>query len=202
MQFDFIAKYYPFLSKLVFGKTLEIVKISLFDHINDGSRVLIIGGGAGVSLKKLLKVKKQLNIDFVDASNQMVLKAKHLIGANESVNFEVCPIEEFKGTNYDLIITEFFFDLFAKEKLIQLVPRIGSKLNNNGNWVDTDFRRPVKKYHHFLLSIMYLFFKITAQIEADALTDVGVIMENNGLSKQEEKVFKSGFVSSRLFELS
>ncbi len=200
MQFNLVSKYYNWLSSLVFGGSLEMAKISLFDRVPEGAFVLIIGGGTGSSLKNLLQLKKNIRVDFVDASEQMVARTKQTVKDSNLVNYVVCPIKEYNGAQYDVIITEFFLDLFSKETLSDLVPFIGSKLKVNATWLDTDFRKPQKKRHQLLLTFMYLFFKITANIEANRLVDVEKMMNKNGLQKLDEVTFKSGFISSRLFQ--
>ncbi len=160
MQFNSIAKYYTTLSSLVFRSTLEIAKTSLFAKIPEGSKILIIGGGTGISLRALVQLKPRAQIDFVETSEQMILRAKRKVNLKPSVTFVQSPIEGFEGGGYDVIITEFFFDLFKKEKIDQLIPTIALKLNPKGYWIDTDFRKTDKVFHKILLSTMYLFLKL------------------------------------------
>ena len=128
MQFDLIAPYYDKLSRIVFGSTLEQAKISQFCNIKAGSTILFIGGGAGTSLKTLLNLRKNLTIDYVEPSQKMIFLAKKKVSNFIDFRFHARAIEEFDGTGYDIIITEFFFDLFEASKIQELIKLIKLKL--------------------------------------------------------------------------
>ncbi len=197
MQFNFIAKYYTLLSKLVFGTALETAKISLFYKIPNQAKVLFIGGGAGNSLKMLLLLKPNVHVDFVEVSEQMMARAKKQMDFANTIKFINAPIEEFKEEKYDVVITEFFFDLFTKENIQQLIPHIVSKLNADGCWIDTDFRLTAKLTQRVLLKIMYVFFNLTAGLKTLRLVDLQQLYPTNGFTLTLEKKYKKGFVSSR-----
>ena len=163
MQFNFVAKYYTFISRVVFGNSLEIAKVSLFNKIPDYGRVLIIGGGTGVSLGFLVKLKPHIKIDFVEVSSKMIALAKARVN-NGKTQFVCAPIEKFEGTDYDVIITEFFLDLFTVTEIEKHICLIKQKLSTNGIWIDTDFRPTNKIYDKILLKVMYCFFKLFSKI--------------------------------------
>ena len=198
MRFDFIAPYYDFISKLVFVDVLEKSKVSQFSNISKGSKVLFVGGGSGSSLNMLLKTSSNLEIDFVEPSQKMISIAKGRIGSTSCVNFHQIGIENFNGSSYDVIITEFFFDLFDKESIQLLIKGIGSKLNTNGKWIDTDFRIPQGRINKIILTVMYLFFKITAGVVIQKLTSTKNLFSRAGFEIGNEKKFRDGFISSRL----
>lgn len=198
MQFDFVAPYYDSISKLVFGSVIEKTKTSLFSNITHRSKVLFIGGGSGYSLERLLNTKENLVIDFVDPSHKMILKAKNRVKDSSVVNFHQIHIEEFSGDAYDFVITEFFFDLFGQKKIIELVRIISSKINKNGNWIDTDFREPSNFNNKIILKLMYQFFKITVNIDSNKLVYTKPIFKNAGLKIIVEEKSSTGFISSQL----
>ena len=197
MQFNFIAKYYTFISRAVFGNSLEKAKVSLFNNIPDNAKVLIIGGGTGVSLAFLNRLKPQLIIHFVEASSEMVKIAKSKIDTGQ-VDFYYSTIEDFGGGNYDVIITEFFLDLFSENEIKSYIHLITHKLSKNGVWFDTDFRATNSLSKKALLKIMYLFFRIFSNVKVDKLIATKKIIESKGLIITKEKKFKSGFITSRL----
>ncbi len=197
MQFNFIAKYYTLLSKLVFGTALETAKTSLFYKIPAQAKVLFIGGGTGTSLKALVLLKPNVQVDFVEVSEQMMERAKKQMDFANTINFISSPIEEFKGEKYDVLITEFFFDLFTKDKIMQLMPHIMLKLNVGGCWIDTDFRPTAKLPQRVLLKIMYLFFNVTVGLKTLSLADVQKLYPPNSFTLTLEKKYKKGFVTSR-----
>lgn len=198
MQFDFIAPYYDSLSRFIFGKTLEKAKTTLFDEIKDGSKVLVVGGGTGESIKGLVSSNYHLQIDFVEASEKMISKARNGLKNFSNVNFYHTQIEQFEGTSYDVIITEFFFDLFEEKKVKKLINILGCKLNKKGKWIDTDFRKPINLRQVLVLKAMYIFFKITASISSNYLVDTNPIIKKAGYIIKREIKFSSNFISSRL----
>ncbi|VAW28028.1 hypothetical protein MNBD_BACTEROID06-903 [hydrothermal vent metagenome] len=199
MGFNGIAKYYSNLSRFVFGSTLETAKVALFNKIPEHAKVLIIGGGSGVSLKHLLSANSSIEVDFVESSFEMIKLAKTEIGNDKRANFICKTIETFDGAGYDVIITEFFFDLFKKQKIENLVSTIALKLNINGCWIDTDFRITKLGYHGLVLKAMYMFFKIIAQIEVGKLVEFIPVMKEANFKLKKRIVFKRGLIASCLF---
>jgi len=198
MQFDFISKYYDTLNKLVFGSLIHKAKTSLFGNVVDGSKILFVGGGSGLSLVELLNNKPNLKIDFVDASPKMIAMAKTRIKEHANVDFHQVEIELFEGTSYDYIITEFFFDLFDENQVKQILDRLIKKLNRKGVWIDTDFRKPQNFRTKLILKLMYLFFKITSNLKTNELVATQHLFVSRGFKIKKEVKFSSNFISSRL----
>ena len=198
MQFDFISKYYDALSKLVFGNVVYNAQTSLFDKIEDGKKILFVGGGTGFSLLTLLNRRPYLTIDFIDSSHKMISMAKARVNNNSNVAFHHMKIQQFVGTSYDYIITEFFFDLFNKREVIDLINLLAKKLNSHGVWLDTDFRMPTNFKNRFLLRGMYMFFHIVASVKSNRLVDTKPVFLKQRLIIKEEINFNDNFISSRL----
>ena len=198
MEFNFIAPYYDRLSKIVFGDSIQRAKVAQYSNISKGSKVLFVGGGSGVSLDSLLKINLDLQIDFVEPSEKMMNKAKKRISKVRQVNFHQVPVENFCGSSYDCVITEFFFDLFYKDTIQVLMKIIGGKLNKDGIWIDTDFRAPQGLANKAALKMMYLFFRITSGVVAQKLVSTKPIFSQSAFEIENEQYFKKGFISSRL----
>lgn len=181
---------------MVFGGVIEKAKVANYNAISNGSNILFIGGGSGISLVKLLSLEKNLTIDYVDASQKMIVIAQRRVGESEGLNFYHTPIEKFDGAGYDFIITEFIFDLFTKEEIGKLVRLINSKLKIGGFWIDTDFRKPILMEDRILLKLMYYFFKATSAINTSNLVETKPIMIKEGFKIKKNLKFKSGFISS------
>ena len=199
MQFDYVSKYYDSLSKAVFGGAIQEAKVSLYDEIPSGASVLFVGGGSGVSLAYLLSKEKKLKIDFVDASHNMVSLAKGRIGVQPNVSFYPTTIEQFGGSSYDVIITEFFFDLFDECEIVELIRILDNKLEPGGILIDTDFRSPSNVTNRIVLKLMYVFFRIIAKLETSKLVDTLSLFARNRFKVSKEIKTDSGFISSRLF---
>ncbi len=198
MQFNFIAKYYTFVSRLAFGNVLEVAKTSLYHKVPLNGKVLLIGGGTGVSLAYLLKLDSGLKIDYVDASSEMIKLAKLRVPKTH-VNFICTPFEAHTSKGYDVIITEFFLDLFTVAQIEEHIGSIKNKLNKEGIWIDTDFRHSNHLSRKILIKGMYLFFRVVSGVKISSLADYLSILKGNGFMLKEEKIFKSGLITSRLF---
>jgi ubiquinone/menaquinone biosynthesis C-methylase UbiE len=198
MRFNFIAPYYDLLSKLIFGTKIEKLKVSFFNRIPANSNVLFIGGGSGTSLQTLLQIRNNVSIDYVEPSSKMIKKAIKRVGGSTNIHFHQLNIEEFEGVDYDVIITEYFFDLFDEFKIYELVEMIGLKLNRNGKWIDTDFRAPNTFKDRLLLKTMYLFFKLTVNLKTNNLVSTNQLFLNAGLEILGENTACEGFSTSRL----
>lgn len=197
MQFNFIAKYYTFVSRLAFGNVLEVAKTSMYHKLPNNAKVLLIGGGTGVSLAYLLKLDAGLKIDYVDASSEMIKLAKLRV-PKADVNFMCTAFEDHGSAGYDVIITEFFFDLFTVAQIEEYIGSIKTKLGKNGVWIDTDFRLSNNLGNKILIKIMYLFFRVVSGVKAGSLVDCSPVRKANGFILSEEKKFKSGLITSRL----
>ncbi len=202
MQFNLIAKYYYIISRIAFGNDLEVAKISLLRQIPTNTKVLMIGGGTGRSLKHLLNINSSAKIDFVESSIEMVELAQLNIKEKNRVSFICEPIEMFDGEGYDVIITEFFLDLFSTVEIENHIAMINQKLLKGGFWIDTDFRPSDQLFHKLLIKIMYLFFSAVSNVKAKALVELEPFLKINGFITIREVKFKSGFITSRVFARS
>jgi len=198
MQFDFVSAFYDPLAQVVFGNTLEEAKVSLLGEVNNCTKVLIIGGGTGSSLMYLLNHKNGLQVDFVESSLKMITKANVNTKSPGNVNFIHSHFENYMGSNYDFIITEFFFDLFEDQKINSYIHQIKNGLNSNGKWINTDFKNVSPIRYRFLLKAMYLFFRLTSNVKAQFLIHLDAHLKNYNFKIQKEQIFNNGFISSQL----
>lgn len=200
MQFDVIAPLYAHLSRFVFGKAMFYSKTAFFHTIPDDAHILLVGGGSGESLQQLLQDKPNTSIDFVDSSKKMISLAQNRVEFSKKVNFYHCNIDKFNHSTYDVIITEFFFDLFQQREVAYLVSKIAPMLNPTGIWIDTDFRISKAWHHQILMQIMYFFFRITAGVKNTKLVDMNTAFKRGGLTI----TLKSGgtFFTSWMLKLS
>lgn len=199
LNFNKVAAIYDSLALLVYGKTLEKGKRSQLLSIKSGQSVLFIGGGTGATLEYLNEHYSELNIDYVEVSTKMMQRAKLRSVSNLSIRFYNKLIEEFAGNNYDVIITEFFFDLFEKKEMDQLVKIIADKLGKDGIWIDTDFRISNRISHKIIMKATYWFFRLTINLKAKRLLEPMEAFRNKQLYVKDEKIFGNGLVTSRLF---
>lgn len=203
-NYDPVARYYDFLSWLVFGQAEINAQIELLGYITPGSRVLIVGGGTGWILEKIAAVHPSgLQMTYVDCSSRMMeLSRKRNYGHNE-VEFVLLPIEEFVATvPFDCILTGFVFDNFSGDKSAAVVRQLDLLLREGGYWLYADFylrKRKRKLWKAVLLKMMYIAARIIMKVEASELPDMELIFGEVGYTPVYTSFHYSKFIQSVVY---
>jgi len=177
-NYNKIAGIYDFISRVVYGKALINAQTCLLPYISANSRILIVGGGTGWILEEIAGIHSGLTIDYIESSEKMIaLSAKRNCGTNR-VNFINLPVEDYITANeYDVILTPFFFDNFKADKIQLIFNKLDKSLKQDGNWLYADFIDNGALWQKLLLKIMYLFFRITSNIETQELVNMEEVFE-------------------------
>jgi tRNA (cmo5U34)-methyltransferase len=199
-DFNGIANVYDFLAGIVFGKSLKRAQTYFFSRIPENSNVLILGGGTGWIASELVKQRPSVKIVYVDASLEMIsLARKRFKNSASRIQFihgdeKSIPQE----TLFDVVITNFFLDLFQVQDLRRIVGVIKTFIEENGIWIVTDFVNE-KFWHAGMLKIMYRFFHFTSNVSAKHLPDWKKEINENGFSEIESEKFFGEFMNSILY---
>jgi tRNA (cmo5U34)-methyltransferase len=196
-DFDFVARYYAFLSKLVFGRKLQDAQTHFLPMLDNATKVLIVGGGSGEVALLLAQRNEGVKITFVEPSLRMVEMArKRCHKYLDRIDFVTIPIEDFPTTaNYDAVITGFFLDMFSDDMLPMIVDRLRRQLVAGGKLLATDFTKSPQNSHRLLLWVMYRFFRIVSNISATDLPDWEKMLRSR-LITVAQKDYCSGFIRS------
>ncbi len=193
-NYDKIASVYDPLSRLVYGKSIVRAQLFLLGHIPAGSRILIVGGGTGWILEEISRLHPAgLVIDYVENSaNMIALSQKRHYGTNR-VNFIFLSVEYYSTTDtYHVFFTPFVFDNFTGQKTAPVFEHLNQMLKPGGVWLYADFvcdDNNGRLWQKMLLKMMYLFFKITCNIETDHI----VHMERYYRQANYQLISASGF---------
>lgn len=176
-NYNGIAKFYDVLSRIVFGRSIIKAQQYLIQLISENNKVLIVGGGTGWILEEISKLhKKNITIVYVEKSAAMIALAKKRNYKNISLTFIEAAIESCNLTKqFDVILTAFFFDNFKNDKILFVFKKLDAALKQNGIWLYADFvndKSNKKLWQQFLLKTMYLFFRLTTNIETEQLIDM------------------------------
>lgn len=204
-NYDRVAGFYDFLAKLVFGDTLMEAQKSVLHYIPKPAKILIVGGGTGAILEEITRLHSTgMSITYIEISEKMLAKAaQRLVGSNE-VHFVHIAIEDYKAdTKFDVIITSFLFDNFRQEKATLVFETLDRLLITDGKWLFTDFN--IDKtgnafWQKWLLKSMYLFFKISSNVEANELPETASLFNNAGYQQVFQKPFYSKFIYSKVYQ--
>ena len=203
-NYDPVARYYDFLSWLVFGQAEINAQVELLGYLAPGSRLLIVGGGTGWILEKIAAVHSSgLHITYVESSPRMMeLSRKRNCGHN-SVEFVLLPIEEFVAPSpFDCILTGFVFDNFSADKARTVVRQLGLLLREGGHWLYADFYLPKRKrklWKAVLLRAMYIAARIICRVEASKLPDMEAIFGEAGYTSVYASWHYSKFIQSVVY---
>jgi len=199
-DFNRIASVYDALASVVFGKNLIKAQHHFLQVIPDDATVLIVGGGSGELLQTLLQQRPGCQVVYVDASERMVELARQRVQNSAQVTF-LCGTEnvDMPWRAFTVVITNFYLDLFTQQSMQKIITRLRSLLVPGALWLVTDFVTPTKLWQKILLKSMYLFFRITSNIEASRISDWQEMLGNAGLSCQQTKAFYHGMIKSAVF---
>jgi ubiquinone/menaquinone biosynthesis C-methylase UbiE len=202
-NYNRIAPYYKLLVKLVFGRSHEQAQ-RCFLNLVEGPRILVVGGGAGSFLPHLLKLKPELEIDFLEPSRQMVKLAKKELTTDQRrrVNFIEKPIEKaaFPVENYQAILVYFFFDLFPKSKSKVFFKQLSRLLKKEGIWLIADFYPPKRWHHKIVVKLMFIFLRYTTCAETAHIYRYEDLFQDSSLQKKGTYNFYQGLIFSSWYK--
>lgn len=203
-SYDAVAGVYDTLAGIFIGKALRNAQIYLVQYIPAGAKVLIAGGGTGWILEELAKQHHAgLQIDYLDISANMIAKAAQRNVQHNAVRFiNQSASQDFEGSNYDVILTPFFFDNLKDATMRSVFDKLHQKLKQSGLWLYADFQVAGKHqlFQKAMLFMMYTFFRATCNIEADHLPDVTNQFAACNYQLIYSKTFKYEFIISAVYK--
>ncbi len=199
--FDKIAFVYDFLAKLVFGRNIIDAQKYFLSKIKSHSNVLILGGGTGWLLAKLLKAKPNCEVWYIEASAKMITRSRNRIVHGQAVHFIHGTENDIPKTiKFDAVITNFYLDLFSSLSLPVVINKIQSSLKPGSLWIVTDFVTNQKWWQEAMLKIMYWFFRLTCGIASTGLPPWHTLIGEAGFVKVRSKFFYKNFIEAAVWQ--
>ena len=190
------------MTNFVFGNTMKASKLNLLSEIRDGDRVLILGGGTGWFLQKIVELNN-VKVDFVEKSKQMIAIAKQRSIPDVTFINEDFTKSDLKD-EYDIIISCYFFDLFQGKQLKEVIDKVIQLLSHDGRLLYADFssgQKGIKNvFHQIFLFSMIGFFKVTTQLRINKLSDLVKEIENKGFRIVKRNKYYFNIIESNVFE--
>jgi len=193
--YDGLAKWYDRLQYFVFGDTLLKLQQELVMQVSKGDRVLFIGGGTGAALPALMQ-QKPVSVDYVEKSEKMLRIARE---KTDQVVYIQKDYLEYKGSDYDVIVTFFVLDVFSLNDLQHVCNRIYSMLKPGGLLLYADFKAPQSARHKFLLWLMIGFFRVSTRLGSTQLLDHSMVLKALGFSTIRTTDRLDGFLRGEVF---
>ena len=207
-NFNFVAPFYDQLAGLIFGKSIKRAQTCLLPFISENAGVLLIGGGTGWLLTEMLEQTKPAKIVYLEASEKMLERSKKRYAfspknARTKVEFRLGTETSLATSEtFDVIITPFLLDLFLPENLAKLMQQLYQNLNPNGLWLVADFepKNATKFWQKSLLRVMVEFFKLTANLQSNALPDLEKAFRNFPLKLILKEHFFHGLIFAAAYQ--
>lgn len=203
-DFDAIAPVYDTLATAVFGRSIKKAQQFFLHEIPKDGKVLILGGGTGWLLADLLRANPGCEIWYVEASSSMIALAKSNIAHIKKplVYFIYGTQEQVpEHITYDVVIANFYFDLFSESTLEPLLRQLRCVMSSNGKLLVCEFIENNKWWQPLLLSAMYLFFRLLCNIEATSLPDWHRQILAAKFEVKESKLFFGNFIWSAMYTI-
>jgi ubiquinone/menaquinone biosynthesis C-methylase UbiE len=201
MSFDVIAPVYDLLSRAVYGRSIVTAQQYMLKYIEEGSSVLIVGGGTGWIIEELFAINTTCTVVYMEASQKMLEKAQARIHGIDQSRIQFLLQTEIPSEGlYDVVITNFFLDLFPSGKLVRIIQQLKNLIKDDGSWIVTDFVDDGKHWQQLLLNLMYFFFRNVSKIEAAVLPPWRLLLAETGMQKMETKRFYAGFIETAIYQ--
>ena len=104
------------------------------------------------------------------------------------------------GLEFDVIITNFYLDLFSDEKLGRTVQHINEHTTAPAVWLAADFIDGQAWWQRWMLKAMYLFFNALCDIDAKRLPNWHLRLQEGGWKETHGKFWFGAFIKSSVWE--
>lgn len=199
--FDSIAPYYDMLSRIVFGRSIRRSQMYQIQFIPRDANILILGGGTGWLLERLLQERPACHVSFLDSSQKMIEIARNR-SAGATVTFIHGGIAHIPANStFDVIIANFFFDQFVSRDMRVILKQIRRVMSRDGVLMIADFVDD-KLWQKALLHVMYRFFSFFGAVVVSRLPPWEVLVREQRFFLQWTARFYGGFIRSNIYRHS
>lgn len=210
MSFDTLAPWYRTLEWIAFRDALQRCRVACLGEIAAPRRALIVGEGNGRFLCELLRLHPGVEVDCIDVSQKMLqLARKHAEDEHghleKRIRFLHHDITSWNlaERHYDLVVTPFVLDCFPETTLNGIVRKLARAATDDASWLLADFCVPsngrARLRARGWLAAMYLFFRVSAGIDASELIDPAPFMRAEGFALARQHLFREGMLKSEVW---
>ncbi|MBO9700742.1 MAG: class I SAM-dependent methyltransferase [Sporocytophaga sp.] len=207
--FNRLAAIYDYLLLIPPGRGFIKSQNELIPLLPQKKSCLIIGGGTGTFLRSLIISGKVTRIVYLDISEKMLSQASNKI---KDLN-QKCNVEFRRGSldritedeKFDLIVTNFFLDLFSPDEVKAWIRLIHNKLSEEGLFYFTDLQisrgKTFKTFmNNIYIKMLYFFFRNTTAISGKTLIDLRTEILQSGFNVVYEKGYLKELFYSAIFK--
>jgi len=199
MNYNYIAPYYDFLSRLCFLNRQQMAHKIILNYVKPNDKILWLGGGSGWFLPKMDELGFPLTIDYVEVSTIMINKAKQHKLKHLSVNFITQDILHFYPDKiYDVVITAFIFDHFTTTDCQEMFYRFTLNLNHKAKWIYIDFNEDQNQMQRLLTKTMVVFFNLVAGFRTNDFPKVDILF--NSYQLIDKQSYFLDYIQSKIYQ--
>lgn len=213
MSFDRIAAHFRRLEKLVFHQRMQRCRTAFLRELPRVGKIALVGEGNGEFLQELLHHAEFETIHYIDSSKVMLEIARQRVQrfskvTDPQVKFYHCDLlqDPLPDRGYDLVVTNFFLDLFNQQTLDECINKIAEASTKDAVWLYADFQiagsRFQKTRAKSWLKIMYLFFRFVSRIQAHELIDPAEQISRKGFELVGRREFDRGLMRAEIRQRS
>jgi SAM-dependent methyltransferase len=180
-SFDWMAKPYAALERLLFGGSFQAARTGLLPTLDGVEHVLVLGEGDGRFISALLARNPRARAVVVDGSVEMLAKARSRCGTDATrIDFVHANAVDWLAAPqsrapFDAIVTTFFLDCLTESEVTRLFAAAGPRLTPGALWLWADLVVPDRGWRRYfakgLLGCLYAAFALTTNITARRLVD-------------------------------
>lgn len=207
--YDRIAFIYDIIAGIASFDQINKSQLAFLSSISTQSTCLILGGGTGYFLQKLLEQNTTIQVTYVDASQKMIEFAQKRIAEKKPydahrVTFVCKQVNVFEFDTYDSIVCNYFLDLFEEADVTMLIKKFKKHLKKDGILYITDFTMPIRTgiiqwSAKAGLKVLYWFFKRTTSLSNNQLPDIESVVLKQDFIKLHSADFFKGILRCSLY---
>ena len=163
-NYDSTAWFYEKVAHFFSGGAILACKKSQVPHFQKGEKILFAGAGGGEDA--LLALDKGSDVTIVDLSKKMINQAAkkfkdHSLERNLKM-FNENIFDHGKKENYDVVVANFFLNVFKEDDMMKALAHLVSLLRPGGKLIIGDFSPPtggfinkIAQKTHFRLASLF-----------------------------------------------
>ncbi|MGN6646476.1 MAG: class I SAM-dependent methyltransferase [Cytophaga sp.] len=207
--FDRITFFYDAITYITSCNQINKSQLAFIEKLSTQSTGLVVGGGTGYFLQQLLQTNKTIHVTYVDASAKMIAYARNrmltqLPEALQRVTFVCKPVEELEPGVYDVIVCNYFLDLFDDAHVDTLITSFNRQLSKDALLYVTDFSIPgnciLRLCARVGLKVLYYFFRKITYLPARQLPSIDRLIKRHGFIVTSTKLFLQGILTCTVYK--
>lgn len=201
-RFGRIAGIYDFLAGAVSGGAIRKAQLHNLQFVPSGSKVLVVGGGTGWIVNEIFSRTGAKHVTYLEPDAGMMKRSKGITAAHAGkITYIQATHASIPNKQYDVIITNFFLDVFRDSELAAVTQLLTDRLTVNGHWLFTDFVNDGRynALQRTLVKTLYTFFHIVCGLTTKKLPDYTTFLEQLPIHKTHSQKFYFKMITSSIF---